>query len=274
MSLLSNHYSAGEGYAELAANAVVRGFGDIEYGIGAVLGEFRAALKAVAARGSVAMRGMGLYDVAMAAGRPGLGRFAPVAGVAGRPISQKSRAVTPVGEPGFVAAGQSGAADAGALATRRGDGVKTSYRAVVAQARQRAAAGRARRDTERAALHLPARGASLAGLSFAPPSSSNVVGGGLRHPAMRQAEIMPGLHPHRNVHSAMEVAEAASGTPEACEDQKFAAMPALVPEAVAQLDIGRALESYFFRQSRLPPTGGAGFNPLLSPAWAGLKIPG
>jgi hypothetical protein len=34
------------------------------------------------------------------------------------------------------------------------------------------------------------------------------------------------------------------------------------------------VDDYVFRQSRLPPRGGAAFNPLLSPLWAGLKIPG
>lgn len=34
-----------------------------------------------------------------------------------------------------------------------------------------------------------------------------------------------------------------------------------------------ALEGYFFRQSRLAPSGGAAFNPRLSPLWAGLKLP-
>lgn len=33
------------------------------------------------------------------------------------------------------------------------------------------------------------------------------------------------------------------------------------------------LDAYFLRQSRLPPAGGTGVNPKLSPLWAGLKIP-
>ncbi|MDE2240511.1 MAG: hypothetical protein KGJ73_11385 [Rhodospirillales bacterium] len=37
---------------------------------------------------------------------------------------------------------------------------------------------------------------------------------------------------------------------------------------------GDALEEYFFRQSRLAPSGGAAFDPRLSPLWAGLKLPG
>jgi len=44
--------------------------------------------------------------------------------------------------------------------------------------------------------------------------------------------------------------------------------------AARQRDVARALESYFERQARLPPSSGAGFDPMLSPAWAGLQIPG
>ena len=39
-------------------------------------------------------------------------------------------------------------------------------------------------------------------------------------------------------------------------------------------DFGDALEEYFFRQSRMAPSGGAAFDPRLSPLWAGLKLPG
>ena len=38
-------------------------------------------------------------------------------------------------------------------------------------------------------------------------------------------------------------------------------------------DFEDMLEAYFLRQSRLPPAGGTGVNPKLSPLWAGLKIP-
>jgi len=40
------------------------------------------------------------------------------------------------------------------------------------------------------------------------------------------------------------------------------------------LDFADALDDYFFRQSRLAPTGGTAFDPRLSPLWAGLKLPG
>lgn len=37
--------------------------------------------------------------------------------------------------------------------------------------------------------------------------------------------------------------------------------------------IGRAIETYFANQARLPPAEMTGFDPRLSPAWAGLQIP-
>lgn len=36
----------------------------------------------------------------------------------------------------------------------------------------------------------------------------------------------------------------------------------------------QALDDFFFRQSRLPPTGCAAFDTRLSPIWAGVKLPG
>ena len=286
MSLLGHHYSPGLGYDELAANAGARGLRDVEHDTGAairdighdvdaVMGAFRKALKAVAGAGSAGTRGVGLYDTAMAAGRPGLGGFAPVAGVAGRVMPQKSRAMASVGEAGFLATGQDGVpANAGALAARQEGGAETSYRAVVAQARQQAAAGRARREAEAVALHLPARGAGLAGMSFAPPAAGGAAGGGSLYPGVPGSVEASGLRRRGSVHDAVSVTEAAATDHEEVESQQFVAGANPAPAAVAPADIERAVEDYFFRQSRLPPLGGAGFNPLLSPVWAGLKIPG
>lgn len=45
-------------------------------------------------------------------------------------------------------------------------------------------------------------------------------------------------------------------------------------QAVARRqDFEDMLDSYFLRQSRLPPAVGTGVNPMLSPLWSGLKIP-
>jgi hypothetical protein len=273
---------------------------DIGSDFAAALSEFRAVLSAVAAKDST-IKGMGLYGVAMTVGRQALGGFAPVAGVAGPPTAQKSRVAGSVGEAGFVAARGAGSqADAGPPAVRNVGGAQTSYRAVVAQARSQAAVGRARREAEGAmgwarrqaegvVLHLPGRGAALAGLSFAPPPGVRAVEGHLFRSGIVGGNAPPGLLRPGSVHGAVSVAEAAFagdgkagigaagnrrvGSGEA-GGQQFAAAAASAPPVVAPADIERALESYFFRQSRLPPVGGAGFNPMLSPVWAGLKIPG
>ena len=247
---------------------------DIGDDVGGAIREFRKVLKAVAATGSTGTRGMGLYDVAMAAGRPGLGGFAPVAGVAGRPVPQKSRAVASVGEAGFLATGQGVSANIGALAARQEGAAETSYQAVVAQARQQATTGRARREAEAAVLHLPVRGAGLAGVSFAPPAAGGTAGGGLLYPGAPGSVGAPGLRRRGGVHDAVSAAEAAATDHEGVESRQYVAGADPAPAVVAPADIERAVEDYFFRQSRLPPLGGAGFNPLLSPVWAGLKIPG
>jgi hypothetical protein len=36
----------------------------------------------------------------------------------------------------------------------------------------------------------------------------------------------------------------------------------------------QAMEDYFFRQSRLPPSGATALDPSLTPVWAGMKLPG
>ncbi len=45
-----------------------------------------------------------------------------------------------------------------------------------------------------------------------------------------------------------------------------------VPE-IAQPQLARALDDYFALQARLPPSGATAFDPRLTPAWAGLKLP-
>lgn len=38
-------------------------------------------------------------------------------------------------------------------------------------------------------------------------------------------------------------------------------------------DMSRAIDDYFARQARLPPSGAMAFDPRLTPTWAGLKLP-
>jgi hypothetical protein len=47
-----------------------------------------------------------------------------------------------------------------------------------------------------------------------------------------------------------------------------------VSSAMQERQLERAMQDYFFQQSRRPPAGGAAFDPRLTPAWAGIKLPG
>jgi hypothetical protein len=42
---------------------------------------------------------------------------------------------------------------------------------------------------------------------------------------------------------------------------------------MAQPQLTRALDEYFALQARLPPSGATAFDPRLTPAWAGVKLP-
>ncbi|MDE8345714.1 MAG: hypothetical protein POH28_05990 [Acidocella sp.] len=53
----------------------------------------------------------------------------------------------------------------------------------------------------------------------------------------------------------------------ATRNARFAA-DATLPE----FEIGQALDSYFFRQSRLPPSGAAAFDPRITPGWTGWGL--
>jgi hypothetical protein len=262
---------------------------DIGADFAAALKAFRAALIAVEAKGKDA-KGMGLYGVAMAAGGPVLGGFAPPVGVAAPPAGRKSRLAGSVGESRFAVARWAGVqVDTEVPAARQRGRAQTSYRAVVAQARSQAEIGQARREAEGAVLHLPGRGAVLAGLSFVPRPDVGAAKGHLLRPGRVGGSVSAGFWRRGSVHSAVLAAEASfadngkagsgpagNGRADIREagDEQFTAAAAPAPPVVTPADIERALESYFFRQSRLPPTGGAGFNPMLSPVWAGLKIPG
>ncbi len=43
--------------------------------------------------------------------------------------------------------------------------------------------------------------------------------------------------------------------------------------AMQQAQVEQALNNYWYQQSRLPPSGATAFDPRLTPAWAGMKLP-
>lgn len=70
---------------------------------------------------------------------------------------------------------------------------------------------------------------------------------------------------HMSAKGDVAMARAQSGSYEGATEQDGALS--------RKQDFEDMLDAYFLRQSRLPPAGGTGVNPKLSPLWAGLKIP-
>ena len=254
-----------------------KGIDKAEQRPGVVLGEFRAALTAAKEKRAVVRLEAKLHDLALAAGQPELGGFAPVAAAAKRQMELKRRVAVSPGEGRSIAAMHLAVPeDVPEREMPRAASDAPSYRVAMAQARHEAAVARERRRAEREALHLPVRGRGVEKMSFAPYAADGVVGREALPPAKgRHALPVPGLRRGRGAQGAAAMAQEAPHDPGAApESQHLEVRPVLAQETAAPLDIKRALDEYFFRQSRLPPNGGAGFNPLLSPIWAGLKIPG
>lgn len=242
----------------------------------AVLRAFRAALKAVAAKRTLERR-LGLFDAAMAAGQPMLGGFAPAAGGIGGPAGRQKKTGSGAlaGEARPAVPGPfDGPGQAGILTASRRMGEAPSYRTILAQTHAQAAGGRARREAERAVLAVPSRGAMLAEISFAPPPDVGAAGGAPLYPAMRRNNAMPVLRRRGSVHDAVVATEAANVDQGQAESEALPATPISERAPMLPFDFERALDDYFFQQSRLAPAGSAGFNPRLTPQWAGLKIPG
>ncbi len=57
--------------------------------------------------------------------------------------------------------------------------------------------------------------------------------------------------------------QAASAAPESAQSK-----------AARHYDVAQAVQAFFDRQTRLPPASGAGFDPRVSPIWAGVQMPG
>lgn len=258
---------------------------------GTALNEFRAALRGEMEKRAAVTPGMMLHNAALVVGMPELGGFAPVVGGAVRQTDPRRRLMAVPGEGRKLVPGRVEPAGVRSEDMPVSAEDAPSYRAVMAQARVQAGAGRTRRQAERAKLYMPVGVAAEQGRSFAPPpggaagrtqetymqpsGGGETAGGGyFSEPGLA---VMPVLRRAGSVHDAVTAAEAASGDAEtgsgASQSRLGAGMEA-AQGSVAPAEIRQALDDYFFRQSRLPPNGGAGFNPLLSPIWAGLKIPG
>jgi len=260
------------------------------------LGEFRARLRAASGKSG---QGMTIQGFAVAIGALGIAGFAPVlsrrmprparreaAAGGGLPLSPSpAREVVPT---------ETGKRVPGLLVPQKG------FREVLAAARQEAAQASARRASERVAAYLPPGSGDAPCRAFAPvlryeqvgapgmPRGGEAMGAAVfALPASRVPKAMPGWRGRGAVPlaaanmagrgaaplAAANVAGRGAG-PDAAANEPPAPVMARPAAGAAGEDLAQALRAYFFRQSRLPPAGGTGFDPRLTPAWAGVKIPG
>ena len=151
----------------------------------------------------------------------------------------------------------------------------TGYRAVIAAAKAEVAEARAAKEARWVAQRLPRQGGDLSSRSFAPIGAGGIARSSTFNtsPGENLDEQLAGGHyPSSGEASSLYPTPRTQPTDHErsaalADSQQSSSLP-------SPSDVGRALDNYFFRQSRLPPNGGAGFNPYLSPIWAGLKLPG
>ncbi|MBB5373655.1 hypothetical protein [Acidocella aromatica] len=247
------------------------------------LAAFRARLRATRPAKS---RGNAVQDMAVHLGAKGIAGVAPVLF---RRVSRTLRQTVGLGEGAGFVPGPARRPMTAEVLKPVSDAVARQpqgFRAVLAAARQEAAQGRARRELERGADYLPPRREAAERQTFAPVqrnaptgvpkmagshealapvsvrSASRILAGGQ---GMRGASALP-----RAVFSAAE----RGAEPGVASGEMFAPVAARAVDREQGTDLAQALRTYFFRQSRLPPAGGTGFDPRLTPAWAGVKIPG
>lgn len=248
------------------------------------LAAFRARLRAARPAKS---RGDAVHGMAVHLGTQGIAGIAPVLF---RRVSRTARRVAGPGEGAGFVAGPARRLMTAEIVKPVSDAVprqSQGFRAVLAAARQEAAQGRARREHERGADYLPPRRDEAEQRAFAPvrrnaPTGAPQMAGS--HEALAQvsvrsaSRILAGGWVGRGP-SALPLATFAAvgrqAEPGGAQGETLA--PVTARRQVGREegpDLAQALRTYFFRRSRLPPAGGTGFDPRLTPAWAGVKIPG
>jgi hypothetical protein len=208
----------------------------------------------------------------MAAGQPGLHGFAPFQELPAQ-LLRRPKITANIGEPAALVSRARYADRGNEASNARPSWATQPYEKSVGQARAQAAEARSRREAARAALHLPVERAAMEGFSVAPRPRVGV-SDGIRVPSASTALPASLLRQAARQRDSVQSIEATSKNVDDAEIGRRLAVDAPTLARSASAHIERALEDYFFRQSRLPPVGGAAFNPLLSPVWAGLKIPG
>ena len=247
------------------------------------LGEFRARLRAASGKSG---QGTTIQGLAVAIGALGIAGFAPVLSRRmHRPARREAAAEGVLAlSPGLAREAvltETGKRSPDVLAPPEG------FRAVLAAARQEAAQASARRASERVAAYLPPRNGDAPRRAFAPVQRHAQVGapgmprGGeamgaaeFALPASRVPKAMPGWRGRGAAPVAAANVAGRGAGPDAAASEPPAPAMARPAAGAAGEDLAQALRAYFFRQSRLPPAGGTGFDPRLTPAWAGVKIPG
>ena len=123
---------------------------------------------------------------------------------------------------------------------------------------------------QNSALRLPA---VMSQRSDAPRVAQPMGGASFSHSTGTQ-EMLPSIAPIRGrdrqpVHASGLTPRPTDGVQ--AGQQENAAVANAKTNEVSELDLHDALNDFFFRQSCLPPSTGAGFDPRLTPAWAGVK---
>ncbi|MGO9816544.1 MAG: hypothetical protein ACLPJJ_10220 [Acidocella sp.] len=230
--------------------------------------------------------GVTVQDLAMRLGAPGIAGIAPVL-----PRRMPCPARRAGEAEGGVFLSPSPAQEAALTdAAKRGPDAQVppeGFRFVLAAARREAAQSRDRRARERVATYLPPRGEEALRQVFAPvrrnlPASPPDLLRGQQAmgwpefalPAVRLAQTMPGWRGRGPISQAFATEVGRGVEPGAGSSEKLNPPVARPAGRAEGEDLAQALRAYFFRQSRLPPAGGTGFDPRLTPAWAGVKIPG
>ena len=160
-----------------------------------------------------------------------------------------------------------------------------------AEARAEALAHRQNREQLRLLPHMPHRSVALSHTVFAPVRHTGQGRAAERHRRqahpveartrralsrhMPEPQAVAGPWRHEQEERPLPYRQYEAANPHPLDNAAaLTTAPTLREHEAPRADFEQALEGYFFRQSRLPPTGTTAFDPRLTPVWAGLKLPG
>ena len=230
-----------------------------------------------------------IHRLAMALGKTSwFGSFTPVFRTGGEPRQLTAVKLVPTeGPPLRMTSGLAQASSTFAPPGGAGrDGEPKTYRAVAVMAMRQAVQARMKREAERRDMYLPSQ-AVVAERSFAPVRLGAIkAGAGAAGRATmtdtpgwvtrnsRRDVGLPMLRNGRQADDSLPDMHSLRLEQRGVDSETFAQVSGKTAPERPQFDIGQALKEYFYQQSRLPPSGTTAFDPRLTPAWAGLKLPG